>query len=322
MSLALKTAGHSFLRGEAEWILGLNAIIGPSGAGKTTLLRLLAGLGEKTADIRFKNAAWQGRDHYLPPHLRPIAFVPQYPSLIPFRRIRQQIEWVLSPSSRSYLEEWAEELEILPLLDRYPRMLSGGEQQRAAILRALATGQPMLLLDEALSQVEDRLRQHCLQCLKHNPPVPWVFYSTHRLEEALEFSDTLTVITEGQIHSPQTPQDLLMAPPNAHVAWMLGYRGSFPLDSQRFVLIHPARVVLGAHPEQGLVYPARIDVRSKPRSLLSQWTVSGHNTTWHWDLPQYVKEWQGNAITIIDPVIVSYALNREEAQSYAQHVSW
>ncbi len=174
MSLALKTAGHSFLRGEAEWISGLNAIIGPSGAGKTTLLRLLAGLGEKTADIRFKNAAWQGRDHYLPPYLRPIAFVPQYPSLIPFRRIRQQIEWVLSPSSRSYLEEWAEELEILPLLDRYPRMLSGGEQQRAAILRALATGQPMLLLDEALSQVEDRLRQHCLQCLKHNPPVPWV----------------------------------------------------------------------------------------------------------------------------------------------------
>ena len=323
MSLSLKVREHAFLRGEATWTQGLNAIIGPSGSGKTTLLRLMAGLGDTSVDIQFDDMIWQGKNHrHIPPYLRPIAFIPQYPSLLPFRSVRQQIDWVLTPDFNPPWKEWADKLEIGSLLDRYPRMLSGGEQQRAAIVRALAAHQPVLLLDEALSQVEERLRQHYLQCLKNNPPSPWIFYSTHHLNEALEFSDTVTIIFEGQIYTPQPPQDLIMAPPNAPIAWMLGYRGSLPLDNGGYVLIHPARVVPGAHAEQGLVYPALVGIGPKPHSLLSQWTVRRHNTTWQWELPYYSKQWRGNAITIIDPVVVPYVLNNEEVQSYVPHVSW
>lgn len=314
--LSVAITSHAFLRGSGKWSEGLHAIIGPSGSGKTTLMRLLAGLGQQGPTIEFGSAIWQNDSHSVPPYLRPIAYVPQHPSLIPFRTVRHQISWVMTPSAYTHVSSWAERLEIASLLDRHPRALSGGQQQRVAILRALATGQPVLLLDEALSQVEDRLRQQCLEWFKRERPVAWLFYSTHRLEEALEFGDTLTVIHDGYIYSPSAPSQLLNDPPNQEIALMLGYRGSLRLADHRYVLLHPARLLAGAYPELGLVHPARVDICPLYPSLGTHWTITsgGDNpVTWEWDLPQYPHTRSASAITIIHPTCVSYSLNGKEA---------
>ncbi|OLZ09708.1 ATP-binding cassette domain-containing protein [Sulfobacillus thermosulfidooxidans] len=326
MTLTASFQDHKFLQGEGEWHEGLHAIIGPSGSGKTTLLRLLAGLGETASRIAFKHSVWQDGKKHVPAYQRPICYVPQHPSLIPFRTIRQQIQWVMAESLEpSVLTRWAERLEIVSLLDRYPQSLSGGQQQRAAVLRALATRQPVLLLDEALSQVEERIRRQCLQWFRHEPPVPWIFYSTHQLQEALTFSDTITVIVNGQVYSPLLPDQLLKHPPTAEIAWMLGYRGSFRLDDNRHVLLHPARVLIGAYPEQGLVIMAHVDVYPHEHRLRSHWMIKRdqpYREQWEWDLPQYPAIQHADAITLIDPPYVSFELSQKEVPTNVSSIAW
>jgi ABC-type Fe3+/spermidine/putrescine transport system ATPase subunit len=141
-------------------------IVGPSGSGKTTLLRLVAGLevpdsGEVWLEGRRVSAA---RQILVPPYERRPGFVFQDLALWPHMTIAQHLDFVMSAGNASASERQARVRDALArtridgMADRYPHQLSGGEQQRAALARAIVTRPHLLLLDEPLSNLDPELR--------------------------------------------------------------------------------------------------------------------------------------------------------------------
>lgn len=138
---------------------GVTALCGPSGAGKTTVLNLIAGI------LRPRSGTIQRNDRVLfdsasrvniPLHSRRIGYVFQDYQLFPHLTVRQNLEYgsrrsKLPPTNRDRLVEI---LAVDALLNRYPKTLSGGEQQRVALGRAIASGSEFLLLDEPVSALD------------------------------------------------------------------------------------------------------------------------------------------------------------------------
>ena len=142
----------------------LSVVLGPSGSGKSTLLRLLAGLLRPAAGrVLFDGTDVSG---VMPEH-RPVGMVFQSYALFPHLSVRDNIAFGLRNASRrstparieARVAELAALLELEPLLERRPVSLSGGEQQRTALARALAPAPALLLLDEPLSALDAQLRR-------------------------------------------------------------------------------------------------------------------------------------------------------------------
>lgn len=125
-------------------------VLGPSGCGKTSLLKAIAGLGSLTGRIRFQGALLEG-----PAWERTISYLPQDLQLLPHLTVRDNIRF---PRNSHWDEEVIETLKLSPLLDRMPRHLSGGEQQRVALARTLCRKAQLYLLDEPFSSLDSNMR--------------------------------------------------------------------------------------------------------------------------------------------------------------------
>jgi molybdate transport system ATP-binding protein len=195
---------------------GVTAIFGPSGSGKTTLLRAIAGL-ENIFDSKviFKGQCWQSKSSFVPTHLRPIGYVFQEPSLFPHLSIKQNLEYgltrVVEKDRRVSLANAVELLDIDHLLRRQPHTLSGGEQQRVAIARALAVSPLLLLMDEPLSSLDNKLKQEILPYLEslHRELTIPVIYVSHATDEVARLADTLVILKAGEILGSGPIQDML-----------------------------------------------------------------------------------------------------------------
>ncbi len=147
----------------------INGIYGASGCGKSTLLALIAGLLKpQQGFIRLNGkllCATAGRV-WLPPHKRHIGLVFQDGQLLPHLSVRSNLLYGynnITPAQRRFsLEQVVELLEIGQLLGRKPAQLSGGEKQRVALGRAVLSSPELLLLDEPLSALDERLKQQIL----------------------------------------------------------------------------------------------------------------------------------------------------------------
>ncbi len=201
------------------------AIIGPSGSGKSMTLRLLAGLDASEGGfVRFG-----GRElSALPPERRGIGYVPQSYALLPDRTLREQ---VLFPVGADPLraEAWIRRLDLAGLEDRRPAELSLGQQQRAALARALVRPVPqgggLLLLDEPFAALDTPLRrrlQRALRALQAELPAMVTVLVTHDPDEALLLADELLVLQEGRVLQAGRAADLLARPASAAVARLLG----------------------------------------------------------------------------------------------------
>ncbi len=203
------------------------AIIGPSGCGKTTSLRMLAGL-EKIDDGRILIG---DRDvTMMKPDQRNIAIVFQEYSLYPHMSVRDNIAFPLTLQRMDKREidrrvQWAAELlDLSPQLRRKPKHLSGGQRQRVAMGRAIVREPTVFLLDEPLSNLDDKMRTETrahISKLQRDLDVTTV-YVTHNQVEALSMADRICVLRDGQIEQVGTPTEVYERPANRFVAGFLG----------------------------------------------------------------------------------------------------
>ena len=199
---------------------GITAIFGPSGAGKTTLLRAIAGLERAHGHIRVNNKTWQDNATFMPPHQRRIGFVFQEPSLFEHLDVRGNLEYGQKRNGQQTdFKHIVDILSLHELLAKQPAELSGGEQKRVAIGRALLRDPDFLLLDEPLASLDLQHRQEMLPYLEKvraDADIP-VLYVSHSPEEVARLADHLIlmehgkVIAAGEINTVLTRLDLPIA---------------------------------------------------------------------------------------------------------------
>jgi spermidine/putrescine transport system ATP-binding protein len=202
-------------------------LLGPSGCGKTTLLRLIAGFEVPTKG----HIELSGQDiTNVPPFRRPVNTVFQSYALFPHLTCAQNIGFGLARLGRekSEIDEVVRRMLKLVKLEelaaRKPHQLSGGQQQRVALARALAPAPELLLLDEPLSALDQKLRKGMqieLKRLQRETGVTFIFV-THDQEEALTMSDRIGVMSNGLLQQVGTPKEIYNHPANRFVADFIG----------------------------------------------------------------------------------------------------
>ena len=249
-------------------------LLGPSGCGKTTTMRMIAGLEDPTGGrITFDN---QNVTH-LPPSQRDVGFVFQFYALYPHMTVRKNIAFPLenigtSPAdTEAAIDRVAHALSIETLLNQYPRQLSGGDQQRVSLARAMVRTPDIYLMDEPLGTLdaEHRLELRAFirrQQLSHSITA---IYVTHDQEEALSLADRIVVMDGGKIRQIGSPSEIYNHPADLFVANFVGSPGMNLLtgqivqrenglsftrpDTDIHIPIHaniaPAQIIFGMRPE-------------------------------------------------------------------------
>jgi multiple sugar transport system ATP-binding protein len=208
-------------------------LLGPSGCGKTTLLRCVAGLedpddgeiyiGDMLVFSRSKGIS-------LPPGKRELGLVFQNYALWPHMKVDKNITFALEiqklgkEEMQKRVKEALAEVKMEGYEDRYPREMSGGQQQRIALARMLAYRPKLFLMDEPLSNLDARLRMDMRVELKrlHFSSGTTTIYVTHDQVEALTMSSNIAVMKEGVVQQFDTPDRIYHFPANLFVADFIG----------------------------------------------------------------------------------------------------
>lgn len=209
--------------GKGEFI----TFLGPSGCGKTTTLRMIAGFEDPSDGAIFLGD--QDITH-LAANKRDLGFVFQNYALFPHMTVAANVAYGLNVRGVSKAEVEQRVTEALAAVGlekegrRYPNQLSGGQQQRVALARALVLRPKLLLMDEPLSNLDAKLRNHMRGEIRRIQK-EWgltCLYVTHDQKEALTMSDRIMVMNAGRVEQIGTPQELYATPKTAFVADFIG----------------------------------------------------------------------------------------------------
>ena len=208
-------------------------LLGPSGCGKTTLLRCVAGLEDPDGGeiyIGDKLVFSHPKGISIPPGQRDLGLVFQNYALWPHMKVYKNMTFALEIQKLSKEEmdkrvkESLAEVQMEGYEDRYPREMSGGQQQRIALARMLAYRPKVFLMDEPLSNLDARLRMDMRAELKrlHHISGATTIYVTHDQVEALTMSSTIAVMKDGVLQQLDTPDNIYHYPGNLFVADFIG----------------------------------------------------------------------------------------------------
>ena len=256
-----------------DWVLQMDlqlrngeimTLLGPSGCGKTTTLRIIAGFIRIDSGHIFLD---QAVIDTVPPYLRNIGVVFQDYALFPHLNVFKNIAFGMRMKKKYTLPEIRQRVaELLALVGlegyehRYPDQLSGGEQQRIALLRAIAPHPDMLLLDEPLSALDFQLRKRLRQEIKNVQRRLGItmLYVTHDQEEAMSISDRIVVMRDGHVEQIGTPAEIYQNPQTKYVAQFVGISNVITGTIQQIepdcfrVHFGQHRFLIPAHPAYGL----------------------------------------------------------------------
>lgn len=218
---AVKNVSLDVLRGD------IIALLGSSGCGKTSTLRMIAGFEE----VSRGTISIAGREvQMLPPVKRNVAMAFEGYSLYPTVTVRDNVAFALKSSGRPASEiadkvaEIAAMLEITDILDRYPSSISGGQQQRASLARALIRDADLYLLDEPMGQLEPQLRTLLRGRIKYYIKEHGLtaILVTHDQTEANALADKIAVMEDGEMQQYASPEDIKEAPANLFTGTFVG----------------------------------------------------------------------------------------------------
>jgi molybdate transport system ATP-binding protein len=207
------------------------AVLGPNGAGKSTLLRVLAGLlPPDTGRITVDGDVWDDADVHVPPHRRRVGMVFQDYLLFPHLSALENVAFGLRTRGMRHAEartraaEWLERVGLAEFGDRRPAQLSGGQAQRAALARALATDPALLLLDEPLSALDARTRLTVRAELRRHLAAfgGSTVLVSHDPVDAMALADRVVVVEDGRVVQEGTPGEVARRPRTDYVARLVG----------------------------------------------------------------------------------------------------
>ncbi len=239
--------GIDFAAAQGEFVV----LLGPSGCGKTTTLRMVAGLELPSAGtIRLAGADVTAR----PPSARDVGFVFQFYALYPHLTVAENIAFPLACGGMAKAERAAAvatvatRLGLTGLLRRRPRELSGGEQQRVGLARAIVRRPAIWLMDEPLGTLDADRRLAMCEFLREQQLAARVttLYVTHDQEEAMRLADRIVVMKDGLIEQVGTPLEVYDEPATLFVAHFVGSPGMNFLEGER---VGAGAVTLGVRPE-------------------------------------------------------------------------
>ncbi len=203
------------------------SFLGPSGCGKTTILRTISGFQQPTSG----NILIGGVNvNHLGPNKRPTALIFQNLALFPLMKVWENIAFALEIKGVSAKERRKRADELLELValknvaERQISELSGGQKQRVAVARALCAEPSVLLLDEPLSALDLKLRNHMrteLRAIQKRVGITFI-YITHDQGEAMTMSDRVAVMSQGHIEQVAVPKMIYQEPSTAFVASFVG----------------------------------------------------------------------------------------------------
>jgi iron(III) transport system ATP-binding protein len=208
----------------------LTAILGASGSGKTTLLRVIMGFlrqDQGSVTVAGRVVSDGGRVH-LPPEKRSVGYVAQEGALYPHLTVEQNIAFGLPRGERKLGRRARELLALVGLpgayADRRPGQLSGGEQRRVALARALAPGPPVVVLDEPFSGLDASLRNETREAVVHALGARGTtgVVVTHDQAEALSMGREVAVLRSGRLVQTAAPSVLYRMPADLDVARFVG----------------------------------------------------------------------------------------------------
>jgi iron(III) transport system ATP-binding protein len=329
----------SFHAADGEFL----ALVGPSGSGKTTLLRSIAGFirpARGTLSIGGRDVL--GDTTWVPPEGRGLGMVFQEHAIWPHWSVSRNVGYALKlarvprPEVRQRVDAVLEKVGLAGTGERNPLSMSGGQRQRVALARAIVATPQALLLDEALSSLDEPLRARLrleLRALTREEGLTTI-HVTHDRSEALALADRIVVLRDGRVEQVGTPHQLLDEPDSAFVAGFVADATLFDAtaDNGAAVRVHGQgshlrvdsyRDVGRGSTLQAAVMPADIVLTRVDHPVEGSGTVTsalfglhGFDVSVLWDgvlLRAHVRDWQPRAGDVVVPTILKAHLFRTVA---------
>ncbi len=258
-------------------------LLGPSGCGKTTLLRIAAGIERQDAGrVLIDGIEVAGPERVLPPEERNVGLVFQDYALFPHLTILDNVRFGLSGRPSAEARETAlsalQSVGLAQLAGSYPHRLSGGEQQRAALARALVPQPRVLLMDEPFSgldtRLRDRVRDETMALLRARGATAVVV--THDPEEALRIGDRIALMRDGRIVQLGSPEDLYQRPVDLEAARFFCETNEFAARVEAGTVVTPVgSYPLGSQQPEGARPEGPVVAGVRPHDLLVRADVPG-----------------------------------------------